>query len=178
MHLLSKILHILNGSQIYLFKNIRLSTNPINVNVLFFNRTQWAILILLISVGSFGISCSHATPDRNITTIEALAPRATNDLTAEVNKVPEKHIVTIKDMKYNPTATRAQMGDTILFVNKDLVPHNVADSLNKEWLSPQINFGEEWSMTVTGNLHFYCAFHPNMEGDIIIDASMSAQKSK
>lgn len=176
MYLLLKILRAFSGSRISQLKNFRLQF--INSKGLVFNRVNSIFGMLIISVGLLGISCTTVTPDDNISKTEVVEPQANEHKELIANLTPSKYIVTIKDMKYNPAVTQAQIGDTILFTNKDLVPHNIADSLTKEWLSPQLNFGEEWSMIVTKNLHFYCAYHPNMEGDIQVEAQMSAQKSK
>jgi len=176
MYLIRTILHIFNGIHIPLLKDCRPA--PIHVQVMVLKRSKWIIAALLISVGALGVSCTNTTPDEKLTKVEVIKTQTDQDIRGpKSDQSPEKRVVTIKDMKYNPAQTRAQIGDTILFTNKDLVPHNIADSLTKEWLSPQLNFGDEWSMIVTKSLHFYCAYHPNMEGDIQVELPLSAQKS-
>lgn len=177
MYLFRKVLYVFGGENTFLHQNFRFQL--INAHSVVFKPGKWICAVLLIGIGFFGISCTNTTPDNGHTTLEAIEPQATNEHKVPVmNHIPVKHIVTIKDMKYNPAATQAHIDDTLLFINKDLVPHNVADSLTKEWLSPPLKFGEEWSMIVSKNLHFYCAFHPNMEGDIQLETPLSAQKRK
>ena len=175
MYLLRKILQVINGKNIPLLKACILQ--PLTALPAVYKRSKWIITSLLLGIGFLGMSCTSSTSSENLAQVEAVQPQVANNIAASESKtIPAKYVVTIKDMKYNPAVTQAHLGDTIMFINKDLVPHNVADSLTKEWLSPQLNFGDEWSMVVNKNLHFYCAYHPNMEGDIHVETSLSAQK--
>lgn len=177
MYLLHKLFHIFSGKSIPLLKDFRFQL--VNTQSLVFKKSKWTTAVLLLGIGFLGISCSNTNPNESLTQVEDLEPQATsNQNEIASNSIPAKYVVTIKDMKYNPAVIQAHIGDTVLFINKDLVPHNVADSLTKEWLSPQLDFGTEWPMVVTKDLHYYCAFHPNMEGDIQVGTPLSAQKSK
>lgn len=182
MYLLRKILRLFDGNNLPLPKDYRLQiiiTRAVNTRATVHNQSKGIIAVLILGIGFFGMSCTNTSPDKSLAEVEEVQPQATNyQPEPALNTIPAKYVVTIKDMKYNPAVTQANIGDTILFVNKDLVPHNVADSLTKKWLSPQLDFGAEWSLIVRKNLHFYCAFHPNMEGDIQLKAPLNAQKSR
>ena len=177
MYLLRKILHMISGNNIPLFKDFRFQF--INTQSLALKRSKWTTVVFLLGIGIFGIACTSSTPDKSVKEFEEVEPQPiANHSESASNAIPVKYVVTIKDMKYNPAEIQANIGDTVLFINKDLVPHNVADSLTKEWLSPQLDFGTEWPMVVTKDLHYYCAFHPNMEGDIQVELPLNAQKKK
>ena len=177
MYLLHKLFRVFSGKSILMHKDFRFQ--HVNTQSELFKQSKWTTALLLLAIGFLGVSCSNTNPDESHTQVEDVQPQATsNKNEIASNSIPTKYVVTIKDMKYNPPIIQAHIGDTVLFINKDLVAHNIADSLTKEWLSPQLDFGAEWSMVVTKNLHYYCAFHPNMEGDIQVGTTLSAQKSK
>lgn len=177
MRLLRKISPIFSRRDFLLLKSLMIQ--PINFQSAVFKQIKWSITLLLLGIGFFGISCTSSTQDKILTEVENVQPQATANLReSPANATPSKYVVTIKDMKYDPVLIQANIGDTVLFINKDLVPHNVADSLTNEWLSPQLAFGDEWTMIVANDLHYYCAFHPNMEGTIQVETPLSAQKSK
>lgn len=83
-------------------------------------------------------------------------------------KTTRKHIVEIKKMKFNPTVIHVKKGDTIVWINKDFFPHDVAKFDDKSWSSPPIEKGESWSKIITKNEDYYCTLHIVMKGKIII----------
>ena len=112
------------------------------------------VCVLFLIVG-FQMACTSSIEEKTEKS-EITSPEET----------PGKQIVEIKAMKFSPATLIANTGDTVLFVNKDLVPHNVTDRDNQDTLSSQIAPGAEWILIVTKNLHFYCSLHPTMEGEV------------
>lgn len=76
--------------------------------------------------------------------------------------------VEIKDMKFQPAEIFAKNGDTITFINNDLVAHDVTEEKNKEWSSSTLSPGESWSMMVTKSAAYYCSIHQVMKGKITL----------
>lgn len=125
-----------------------------------FGKYRFAMLLVL--TGAFQMACTITTKentDSNTGNVEK------TEITAPIAQTT-KQIVEIKGMKFNPTITLSSIGDTVLFINKDLVPHNVTDRENNDTLSSQIDPSKEWMLIVSKNLHYYCSLHPNMEGEI------------
>jgi plastocyanin len=79
---------------------------------------------------------------------------------------PVTHTVVISGMQFHPAELSVNKGDTVKWVNKDLVTHNVTDYPGKEWTSGPINPGSSWKKVVKKDLNYYCSIHPAMKGKI------------
>ena len=81
-----------------------------------------------------------------------------------VAAVAVEHIVMIKSLKFKPSVLSVQPGDTIKWINQDVVPHTATAS-DKSWDTGRLNKGESKSLTVTTdmNANYFCRFHPNMK---------------
>lgn len=75
------------------------------------------------------------------------------------------HQVAIENMTFSPAELDANIGDTIVFINKDIFVHNVTEK-DSLWQSPDLNQGDTWTWIVEGNANYYCTYHPNMVGSI------------
>jgi plastocyanin len=78
-------------------------------------------------------------------------------------RTPNTHTVTIEGMRFQPDVLTVASGDTIMWVNKDLVPHT-ATSKDGGFDSKEIQAGESWRYTTrtAGDFAYICAFHPTM----------------
>src|SRR6478672_13807190 len=68
------------------------------------------------------------------------------------------------------------VGGTVEWTNPGPLSHNVAILNGPEVnVSPEVKPGDTWSMTFTvpGTYHYFCEFHPGMEGDVIVGGSAS-----
>jgi plastocyanin len=74
------------------------------------------------------------------------------------------HTVTIENMRFQPEALTVARGDTIAWVNRDLVPHT-ATSQAGGFDSQRIQAGESWTFTVRtkGDFAYLCTYHPTMK---------------
>ena len=83
-------------------------------------------------------------------------------LAAEQPK-PKTHTVTIESMRFQPEVLTVAPGDTIVWVNKDLVPHTATSEVGG-FDSRAIQAGGSWSYTVAkkGALAYVCTLHPTM----------------
>jgi len=81
---------------------------------------------------------------------------------------PELHIIEIKDMKFQPEEISVKKGDTIMWVNRDMVTHCVTEENKKAWTSSNIATGASWKMVVEINADYFCAIHQVMKGKIIV----------
>jgi plastocyanin len=85
----------------------------------------------------------------------------------EQNK-PVTYTVVINGMQFHPSELTVNKGDTVKWVNKDLVTHNVTNYPGKGWTSGPIDAGASWKKVVNNNLDYFCSIHPVMKGKIKI----------
>ena len=77
--------------------------------------------------------------------------------------------VTIKGLVFQPAQTHAKVGDTIEWINQDFVPHT-ATARAGEWdVVVGANQSANQVLDKPGIFNYYCRFHPNMRGSIIIE---------
>lgn len=81
---------------------------------------------------------------------------------------PKVHTVVIRQMKFSPAVLEVNKGDSIVFINKDLVSHDVTEASGKSWKSPALAPGDSWKKVVTKNSSYYCSFHPVMKGKVLV----------
>jgi len=88
----------------------------------------------------------------------------TMSLAAWAPPQPQTHTVTIEGLRFQPDVLTVAPGDTIVWVNKDLVPHT-ATSKTGGFDSKGIEADESWSYTIrkTGDCAYICTFHPTMK---------------
>lgn len=77
------------------------------------------------------------------------------------------HTVVMEAMVFRPAALTVNAGDTIVWVNKDLVEHT-ATSAAAGFDSKMIRPGQSWKHTVRtrGEFAYVCTYHPAMTGTL------------
>ena len=76
--------------------------------------------------------------------------------------------IVINLMQFSPAKLNAVVGDTITWINKDLVDHNVSDTINRLFYSDTIKPGKTFRWVVTGEVKYICTIHPTMNAEIIL----------
>ncbi len=81
----------------------------------------------------------------------------------------KRQTVTIELFQYKPAVVRAAAGDTIVWENKDIVPHT-ATANDKSWDSGNIAAAARVRTIAKkkGEHEFICVYHPNMKGKLIV----------
>jgi plastocyanin len=77
--------------------------------------------------------------------------------------------VSISGMKFQPDMINIHKGDTIVWINRDMVAHCVTGAGDKTWTSSAIPSGGSWKMAITENSDYYCAIHQIMKGKIVVE---------
>ena len=90
---------------------------------------------------------------------------ASSSMTAE-NTAPKTHTVNIENMRFDPEELTVNAGDTVIWVNKDLVPHTATSAKEGLFDSELIESGKSWQYKVEGKgyVDYICTFHPGMKG--------------
>ncbi len=81
---------------------------------------------------------------------------------------PQTHTVEIKDMSFQPADLNVHKGDTVIWINKDIVAHDVTQDA-KAWASPPLASGESWKKTITQSDSYYCSIHVVMKGQLTVE---------
>ena len=82
---------------------------------------------------------------------------------------PKVYTVEIKQMKFLPAELKVQKGDTVVFINRDFVTHDVTEESSKSWTSSSLPVGKSWSLTVAQSSNYYCSIHQVMKGKIVVE---------
>jgi plastocyanin len=82
---------------------------------------------------------------------------------------PRTHRVALRGMNYLPATVVVNVGDTVVWKNEDIVPHTATDR-GKAFDSGSIDPGASWSYVANrkGTYSYYCAYHPNTKGKLIV----------
>ena len=80
----------------------------------------------------------------------------------------ETHRVMMKEIDFEPRQIRVRIGDTVEWTNGDIVAHT-ATANDRSW---DVNVVPKRSgrmvMKTSGTISYFCRYHPNMKGEIIV----------
>ncbi len=114
-----------------------------------FVKYNIASLVVLTFVGLFLGSCqSNSTTDNS-----------------EATYIPKTDTVVIEQMTFTPAELTAHKGDTIIFINKDIVAHDVTEK-GEKWASPTLNMDDSWSKIADDSFDYFCSIHVVMTGKV------------
>lgn len=87
---------------------------------------------------------------------------------AKDSYIPQTHIVEIKDMLFQPADLTVHKGDTVVWINKDIVAHDVTEK-NKAWASPPLLNENTWKKAITKSDDYFCSIHIVMLGKLTVE---------
>jgi plastocyanin len=77
--------------------------------------------------------------------------------------------ITMENLVISPAQSTAKVGDTIEWINKDILAHT-ATARNGDWdvmLPPKKN--GTLVLKKAGTIEYYCRFHPNMNATLTVE---------
>ena len=79
------------------------------------------------------------------------------------------HVVEVQRFAYQPVHVDVDVGDTVQWLNRELVPHT-ATARDGAWDTGGQDVGASWSWVADrrGTVDYVCAYHPSMRGRITI----------
>ena len=82
---------------------------------------------------------------------------------------PRVHTVKMQNFGFTPAELTVARGDTVVWSNTDFVPHSTT-ARNSAWDSKAIEANGNWRFVArdAGRYDYYCVFHPNMKGTIVV----------
>jgi plastocyanin len=85
-------------------------------------------------------------------------------------RAPVTHTVTIEGMRFTPESLTVKVGDSVVWVNRDMFPHS-ATSRTGGFDSASIAPEQTWTYTTTtaGDFPYVCSFHPTMKGGLRVE---------
>lgn len=81
---------------------------------------------------------------------------------------PQRDTVYIENMKFNPAELTINAWDTVVWVNNDIVAHDVTVYPDKTWSSDTLHTGQSWHTTIEVSTDYFCSIHPTMTGKITV----------
>lgn len=81
---------------------------------------------------------------------------------------PANDTVTMSQMQFHPAELYINKWDTIVWINDDIVTHDVTEQPDKSWTSDSIAVGHSWKTTLGETTDYFCSIHPTMKGKIIV----------
>jgi len=83
---------------------------------------------------------------------------------------PKDIHVTIHDLRFAPEKIKAEVGDTVEWINEDILAHTATARGRWDVMIP-VNGSGRVVLRRAGQVAYYCRFHPNMTADITIAAN-------
>ena len=77
---------------------------------------------------------------------------------------PAEHMIAITGMRFGALPAHVKAGDSILWVNRDVVPHTASARDRSFDVTIQPRQSVRITVQRAGNIAFYCRFHPAMGG--------------
>jgi plastocyanin len=84
---------------------------------------------------------------------------------------PRTHVVTIRNMQFQPQTLEISPGDSVTWVNEDIYLHAVKSTDPAQpWQSRDLAPHASWTTTLTAAVSYVCPYHPTMIGKITLRA--------
>jgi plastocyanin len=81
---------------------------------------------------------------------------------------PATHTVTIDATSFHPASLTIKAGDSVTWVNKDVMPHTATSAKAGVFDSGTLASGKSWKHTfkTAGDIAYICQFHPTMKAKL------------
>jgi plastocyanin len=84
---------------------------------------------------------------------------------------PAKLQIPIARVAFSKTDVSVSVGDTVEWVNNDIVDHTATDRKDHWNLSIAPGKSSSVVMKTAGTFEYFCRYHPNMVGHIVVNAA-------
>ena len=86
------------------------------------------------------------------------------------------HKILITQFKFVPAQLSVKSGDTVTWINQDMLPHNITaisyKGQDKQQVLTKISLdlmkGDKFTTAVTKDFEYLCGFHPSMQGAVTL----------
>ena len=89
---------------------------------------------------------------------------------AQRGRKPATHTVTIDAVSFKPSTLTIKAGDSVVWVNKDIVAHTATADGSNGFESGALATGKSWKRAFKskGDFAYICRFHPTMKGRVVV----------
>ena len=147
-------------------KTIRIVSGPVSLRTL----ALWGVVIFVAGF-LHGRQMSNLVTGAAESVTRESAPVAQTAAPAQAHENPAGITqVTIRLVKFSPATIEIKTGQTVEWTNDDLAPHTVTSQGAGDLSSGSIDAGASWRHTFTqaGSFQYYCTFHPEMKGTVVV----------
>jgi plastocyanin len=84
--------------------------------------------------------------------------------------VPQRRVVEIRGMAFHPEVLEIRRGDTVVWINRDIVPHTATATRKSGWDTGTLlqGTGGQYVASHGGEDPYFCKLHPVMLGKLIV----------
>ena len=88
-------------------------------------------------------------------------------LVAALGVPARTHTVEIRGMEFHPAELTVAVGDTVVWINRDIVPHTAT---TQDWDTGLLSQGQSGRTVAphAGTVRYVCNLHPMMRGTLVI----------
>ena len=104
-----------------------------------------------------------------LTTVAASAAVAALPAAARIRTPPRTHTIVMEKMKFGRSPAGLRVGDTIVWVNRDLFRHT-ATARNRFDVDLAPGASGRTVLRTAGRFPYICRFHPGMTGQLTVSA--------
>ncbi|HWP37367.1 MAG TPA: plastocyanin/azurin family copper-binding protein [Gemmatimonadales bacterium] len=85
-------------------------------------------------------------------------------------QAPRRHVVEIRGMAFQPATLAVARGDTVVWINHDIVPHTATAMDTTRLQTGTLLRGQQASFVADrpGELGYICQLHPTMRATLVI----------
>ncbi len=96
-------------------------------------------------------------------------PATDTSQVSEPAKLKRTHIIEIHKMAFQTIAQAIRIGDSITWLNRDIVPHT-ATARDKSWDSGMLRTGESFTLSINSQtmLDYFCLYHRQMQAKLTL----------
>ena len=76
------------------------------------------------------------------------------------------HFIEIKNFAFVPANVKVAKGDKVIWVNRDIIAHNIVNREKDNVLSKTLEKGDMFTFIVQNEMNYACGFHPSMLGSL------------
>lgn len=107
----------------------------------------------------------------NVTAIAALGGLAVRSAAGSgegSTPTPRRHVVEIRALAFHPPALTVSLGDTVVWINRDIFPHTATATGAGAWDTGTLAAGASGPLVVRakGVAPYLCTLHPSMRGTL------------
>lgn len=82
---------------------------------------------------------------------------------------PKTDTVVIYQMQFQPANLTVNKGDTVVWINKDLVSHNVTEDPAGSIKSDTLSTGDSFKLVPDHSFNYICSIHPTMKAQLTVN---------